>query len=175
MVELTGTRFTPLGTGICTGPDSSLCKGVAHFSGGIVGEVANRIDSLHRRTGSHQHLQAVQILFGAEKGADGFHDFGRFAHASVAAVAAGEESTAGANGLYAALKERAQIALRGLRCPHSGVHSGGQKDGRFGGKQSGGEHIVGDAVSQLCHDVGRRRSHDHHIGFLGERNMLDIP
>ena len=40
------------------------------------------------------------------------------------------------------------------------------------GHDCGGQHIVSNAVCDLADDIGRGRSHQHHIRPLGQRHML---
>ena len=68
-----------------------------------------------------------------------------------------------------------QIGLCCLGRPHARVHGRSQQNGRFGGQQRGGEHIVGNAAGQLGHQIGGSRGHQKQLGFLSQRDMLHVP
>ena len=111
----------------------------------------------------------MQQLFG------GFHDLRRLAHAARPGVAAGKKAAFRTDKVDAAGLQGAQIGLCCLGRPHARVHGRSQQNGRFGGQQGGGEHIVSDPTGQLGHQIGRGRSHQKQVGLLGQRNMLHIP
>ena len=73
----------------------------------------------------------------------------------------------------AALAKRGHIGLRGRRLPHAIVHGRRNHDGLRRGKQRGGDEVIGDTVCHLGNDVGRRGRHDHQIGLLCQRNVVD--
>ena len=79
------------------------------------------------------------------------------------------------HGAHTARKQGAQVLLRGLSGPHARIHGGGQQNGRLRGQQRGGEHVIRNAAGQLGHQVGRSRSHKHHIGLLRQGYMPDVP
>ena len=72
-----------------------------------------------------------------------------------------------------ALAQRGHVGLRRRRLPHAVVHSGCDHDGSRRRKQRGGDEVIGDAVGHLGDDIGRRGRHDHQIGLLRQRNVVD--
>ena len=103
------------------------------------------------------------------------HDLRRLAHASRAHIAAGQISALGADTVHAARLQDFQVFLCRNIFPHASVHRRGDQHGRAGGQAGGGQHIVGDTVSQLGHDIGRSGRDDKEIGALGQGNMLHLP
>ena len=72
-----------------------------------------------------------------------------------------------------ALAQRGHVGLRRRRLPHAVVHSGCDHDESRRRKQRGGDEVIGDAVGHLGDDIGRRGRHDHQIGLLRKRDMVD--
>ena len=73
----------------------------------------------------------------------------------------------------AAVAQRDHVGLRRRRLPHAIVHSRRDHNGSRRGEQRGGNEVVGDAVGHLGDDVGRCGRHDHQVGLLSERNVMD--
>ena len=72
-----------------------------------------------------------------------------------------------------ALAQRGHVGLCRRRLPHAVVHSGCDHDGSRRRKQRGGDEVIGDTVGHLGDDIGRRGRHDHKIGLLSQRNVVD--
>ena len=127
-----------------------------------------------RGAGGNDDALARQVLLhGIEHLADGLDDVLGLAHASRVYVAAGKVAAAGPHHMDTAVAQRGHVGLRRRRLPHAVVHSGCDHDGSRRCQQRGGDEVVGDAVGHLGDDIGRRGRHDHQIGLLRQRNVVD--
>ena len=127
-----------------------------------------------RGAGSDDDALACQVLrHGFEHLTDSLDDVLGLAHASRVHVAAGKVAAAGSHNMDTALAQRGHVGLRRRRLPHAVVHSGCDHDGSRRRKQRGGNKVIGDAVGHLGDDIGRRGRHDHQIGLLRKRDMVD--
>ena len=123
--------------------------------------------------GNHDALARQVLRHGIEHLADGLDDVLGLAHAPRVHVAAGKVATARSHHMDATVAQRGHIGLRRRRLPHAVVHGGGDHDGSRRGKQRGGDEVIGDTVGHLGDDIGRRGRHDHKIGLLRQRNVVD--
>jgi hypothetical protein len=71
------------------------------------------------------------------------------------------------------LAQMIHILLRLPVGPHPIVHRRNQKHPRFGGEETGGEQIVGEAVRDPREKVGRRRRDDDRVCSLRERDVIE--
>ena len=123
--------------------------------------------------GDHDSLARQVLLRGVEHLADGFDNVLGLAHASRVHVATGKVATARSHHIDATVAQRGHVGLRCRRLPHAVVHGGCDHDGSRRGKQRGGDEVIGDAVDHLGDDIGRRGRHDHQVGLLRQRNVVD--
>ena len=149
-------------------------QGDTHLARRTVANESHRVDRLVRGAGGDDDALARQVLrHGIEHLADGLDDVLGFAHAARVHVAAGKVATAGSHHVDAALAQRGHIGLRGRRLPHAIVHGRRDNDGPRCRKQRCGDEVIGDAVGHLGDDIGRRGRHDHQVGLLRQRDMVD--
>ena len=127
-----------------------------------------------RGTGGDDDALARQVLrHGIEHPADSLDDVLGLAHAARVHVAAGKVAAAGPHHVDAAVAQRGHIGLRRRRLPHAIVHGRRDHDRSRRCQQRGGNKVIGDAVGHLGDDIGRRGRHDHQIGLLCQRNVVD--
>ena len=123
--------------------------------------------------GNHDALTCQVLRRGVEHLTDSLDDVLGLAHAARVNVATGKVAAAGSHHMHAAVAQRGHVGLRRRRLPHAVVHSGCDHDGSWRCQQRGGDEVVGDAVGHLGDDIGRRGRHDHQIGLLRQRNVVD--
>ena len=146
----------------------------AHLARRPVANKAHGVDRLVRGAGGDHDALARKILrCGVEHLADGLDDVLGLAHASRVHVAAGKVAAAGPHHMDATVAQRGHVGLRRRRFPHAIVHGRRDHNGSWRCQQRGGDEVVGDAVGHLGDDIGRRGRHDHQIGLLRQRNVVD--
>ncbi len=92
----------------------------------------------------------------------------RIGEAPDAEVAAGQASRLWRHDRHPARGEdREVVAHRGV-LPHLRVHGWTDHDRRSGGKQRGGEEVVGETAGVPCEEVRCGGRHDHQVGARGE-------
>ena len=136
---------------------------IAHLAGRGVREVANRVDCFMRGASGDDDVLSREIGRGAkpsERCGDDLVNLGEFAGAGVAASkpagrGPNQEDAAGLKGLG--------VLLGGGILPHMDIH-GRSHDYRTGACQKRSRnHVVGDAIGHLRHDVGGCRSDEGDI------------
>ena len=115
-----------------------LCDGVAHLAGGVVGEVAHRVQGLLGGTGGDQHPQAFHVLFVGQGVEDTFQQILRLGHLALAHRAAGQMAAGRLHDLPAVAAEGGQVILGHRVFIHLGVHGGGGDFGAVAGQNGGG-------------------------------------
>ena len=149
-------------------------QGDAHLARRLVSDEAYGVDRLVRGAGGdHDSLARKVLRDGVQHLADGLDDVLGLVHASRVHVAAGKVAAAGSHHMDTTLAQRGHVGLRRRRLPHAVVHSGCDHDGSRRRKQRGGDEVIGDTVCHLGDDIGRRGRHDHQIGLLRQRNVVD--
>ena len=149
-------------------------QGDAHLARRTVANESHRVDRLVRGAGGDDDALARQVLrHGVEHLTDSLDDVLGLAHAARVHVAARKVAAAGSHHVNAAVAQRGHVGLCGRCLPHAIVHGRCDHDGARRGKQRGGDEVVGDAVGHLGDDIGRRGRHDHQIGLLRKRDMVD--
>ena len=149
-------------------------QGDTHLARRTVANESHRVDRLVRGAGGDDDALARQVLrHGVEHLTDSLDDVLGLAHAPRVHVAAGKVAAAGSHHMDTVLAQRGHVGLRCRRLPHAVVHSGCDHDGSRRCQQRGGDEVIGDAVGHLGDNIGRRGRHDHQIGLLRQRNVVD--
>ena len=149
-------------------------KGIAHLAGGMVGEVAHRVQRLLRGAGGDGNAQTGKI-FGPGNGMQDILDQHIFLRQTAAAnILAGQHAALGGDHREAVAFQRGDIILRDGVFQHSGIHGWRNELGALCSQHCGGEHIIGDAVGHLGDDVGSGRGDKDHIGFFCQRDVGDF-
>ena len=147
---------------------------MALLAGGMVGEIAHRIDRLARRAAGDEGTLAGEALIGREEPCDRGEDLGRLGHAAKPDLAAGQLAGAGADAQDAARGEGREVGLGCRVGPHLRVHRRGDQH-RFvrGEKRRRGE-VVGHARRHPGDQVGGRRRNDDQVGFAREADVTHL-
>ena len=149
-------------------------KGVAHLAGGVVGQVAHRVQRLLRGAGGHRDAQPCQILRAGDGVQDVLHQHLFLGQASAAHILAGQHAAFGGDDGKAVPLQRGKVILRDGVFQHAGVHGGGYQLRAFGGQHHGGKHIVRNAVRHFCNDVGGGGGYQDHICLFCQRDVGDL-
>ena len=86
---------------------------------------------------------------------------------------AGKVSAAGFHDRVTAPHQRCQVGLGGRVLPHVDVHGGSDQHRTGEGEVKSSEEIVGQAVRQFRHQVGRGRSDHEQFVLLRHGNVFD--
>ena len=148
--------------------------GVAHPAGGVVGEIAHRVQRLPGGAGGDQHPQARHVLGVAHGVLHILQQLVRLGHFPFPYRAAGQPAAGRLDELPAVSAQRGQIVLGHRVFVHPGVHGGGGQLWAVAGQDGGGEHVVRQAVGQLGQHVGGGGSHQHHVRLVGQGDVLHL-
>ena len=146
--------------------------GHAHLARGMVGDEAHGVDGFAGGSGCDQDALARQVLGEGPLLQDILQKGLRLRHLACAGVAAGEVAVGGLDDLIAEPLELGEVVLDDGVFKHLGIHGGGDDLVALAGHDRGGQHIVRQTVCDLADDIGGGRSHQHHIGPLGQSHML---
>ena len=149
--------------------------GISHFSGAVIGEVADRVESLLGGAGCHNDLFALHGLVQiGDLPFDPLAEDFRLGKLAAARIAAGKITARGINDRKAVFSQDLDIIPGDRIFQHRGVHRRRDELFAFGGKDDRGQHIVSNTVRHLCDDICRGRCDQNNIRLLGDRNMADI-
>ena len=148
--------------------------GIAHLAGGVVGQVAHRVQRLLSGAGRDGNAQTGEVLRLCDGAEDVVQQDFLFRQASAAHVLAGQHAALGRDDREAVLFQCGDVVLGDGVLQHPGVHGRGDELGTLGRENDGGEHIVGDAVGHLGNDIGGGRGHEDDVGLLCQRDMGDF-
>ncbi len=144
----------------------------------MVGQVAHRVQGFTGGARGDHHVRARCALGGrrnlgcfGEVLLKGCEDILGFAHSPWANVATGLLASGRADQLPAVGGQLCLVTLRGGMAPHGLVHGGGHQPWRFRSKAQSGQQVVGHAVRQARHHIGRGRGHQQGIGPAGQFNV----
>ena len=107
--------------------------GVAHLTGGVVGEVAHRIQGLLGGAGGDQHMAALQVVGQSQAAENVVHQLLGLRHPPGAHRSAGQVAGAGGDDLPAVAAQNVQVVLGHLVFVHVGVHGRGNEFGAGAG------------------------------------------
>ena len=149
-------------------------KGVAHLAGGVVGQVAHRVQRLLRGAGGHCDAQPCQILRAGNGVQDVLDQHFLLGQASAAHILAGQHAAFGGDDGKAVPLQRGKVILRDGVFQHAGVHGGRHKLWTLCSQHYGGKHIVRNAVRHFGDDVGGGRGYKDHICLFCQRDVGDL-
>ena len=149
-------------------------NGVAHAPGGVVGEIAHRIQRLLGGAGGDQNPQALHVPPVAYGVLHVLQKLLRLRHLALAHRAAGQPAAGRLNQLPAVPPQEGQVVLGHRVLIHAGVHGGGRQLGAVAGQDGGGEHIVRQPVGQLGQHIGRGGGHQHRVRLVGQGDVLHL-
>ena len=153
---------------------SGASQCVSHLSGGVVGDVPHRIDGFLRRTGGDQDPFPGKILVAGQQVQDFFQQRLRFRHFTRAGITAGQVAVGRIHNVESVLPKNRHIVLSNRILIHGSVHGRRHQLRTLRRQKNGGEHIVGQAVSRLCHKVGGGRRHTDQVRGFRQRDVLHI-
>ena len=129
-------------------------KGVAHLAGGVVGQVAHRVQCLLRGAGGHRNAHPCQILRAGDGVQDVLDQYFLLGQAPAAHILAGQHTAFRGDDSKAVPLQRGKVILRDGVFQHAGVHGGGHQLGALSSQHHGGKHIVRNAVRHFGNDIG---------------------
>ena len=132
---------------------------IAHLAGGMVGQVAHRVQRFLGGAGGHRHPQALHILGLCDLLQDIVQQHLLFGQPAAAHILAGKHTALRGDHRDPIALQGGQVVLGDGVFQHAGVHGRGHQLGAAGGQQHGGQHIVRNAVGHLGDDIGGGRCH----------------
>ena len=148
--------------------------GIAHLAGGVVGQVAHRVQRLLGGAGCHGDAQPGQVLRAGNGVEDVLNEDILLRQAAVAHILAGQHTALGRDDGEAVALQRGDVVLGDGVFQHPGVHGRGDQLRAFGREDGRGQHVVGNAVGHLGDDVGCGRCNEDDVGLFGQRDMSDL-
>ena len=153
--------------------------GVAHFAGGVVGEIPHRVQGLLGGARRHGDVEPGHVLGPGNYPENFLHQILRLRELAAAHILTGQHPHGGLEDAEAIAAQGLQIFLGGGVFQHGGIHGRGHQLGAPGSQHRGGEHVVGQTVGQLGNHVGSGRGNENHVCRLGQGHMghviLKIP
>ncbi len=143
----------------------------AHLPGGAVRDEPDRVERLLRRTGCDEHAPAFAVLDRMQRARDRRQDRVLFRKTPFAGSTGGQRARFGLQHENAALSERPHVVAHRLVGPHAAVHGRRHHHRTVRRQRQRGEQVVGEAMRQFRHAMGRRgRDHDQ-IGRFRQREV----
>ena len=151
-----------------------FCNGIAHLSGGMVADETNGINGFQRGACCYKDVQAGHIFGESDGPLQCLEQCFRFGHFAVSRISTGQIAGGGGDDFHTIVPAFVQIILHDPVAVHAGVHGGSHDFGTFAGKESGGQHVVGNAAGDLADDIGRGRSQQKDVRLFGQRDMFHL-
>ena len=98
----------------------------------------------------------------------------RIRHFSRTGIAAGQVAVGRIHNVESVFPENRHIILRNRIFIHGSVHGRRHQLRTLRRQKNGGEHIVGQTVGRLCHEVGGGRRHADQVRGFRQRDVLHI-
>ena len=159
---------------VCAPHRGGAGYGIAHLAGGVVGQVAHRVQRLLGGAGRHGDAQPDQVLRAGNGVEDVLNEDIFLRQAAAAHIFAGQHTALGRDDGEAVTLQRGDVVLGDRVFQHPGVHGRGDQLRAFGREDGRGQHVVGDAVGHLGDDIGRGRCNEDDVGLFGQCNMGDL-
>ena len=151
-----------------------LRDGIAHLAGGVIREIAHRVQGFLRRAGGDEQLLSGEVLRTGDFPKDVLEQLGRLRHLTGTGVATGEVAAGRGNHFIAEGLQLPEIILHDRILVHGGVHRRRDDLVAATGHDRGGEHIIREAICDLADDIGTRRGDHHDVCLLCDRDVLDL-
>ena len=147
---------------------SGLCKCIAHFPTGAVGDEPNRIERLLGRTGRDQHCFPFEIPPLQGQACDHVGDALGLGQAAWPRCPASQQAFLRLDDQVAAAFQDRQILLGGRMYPHIAVHRGRQHHRASESQVGGGKEVVSQPVGQALQQFGGGGRDHQNVVLLGD-------
>ena len=156
---------------LCPAAAGSLGDRIAHPAGGVIGQIADRIQRFPGRAGSDQHPLANHVLAVRQLMEADLQQLLRLRQLALPHRTAGQPAGSRLYDLPAVAAKCGNIVLGHRVFVHFGVHSRRSCLRAVTGQNGGRQHIVRQAVRQLSQHVGSRRSDQDKIRPVGNGDV----
>ena len=139
----------------------------------MISDVPHRVDSLHGRASRNKHLFACKILLESKLPKNVFKQHLRLRHSAVAVITVCKHTSVRSDHLVAETLKLPDIVLHNRIVIHIVVHGRGYHFLARASHDSGGEHIVSNAVCYLSDNISGSRSDHNNVSLLCKSNVFN--
>ena len=147
----------------CAHAAGSLGEGVAHLSGGMVGDIAHGVNILAGCSRGYEHAFIFEHRAAEKHLLNGGNKLLRLCKAAGADRSAGKPAFLRFYYFKSVFAQTGNVSLRRRIFEHAGEHRRRNKLFAACGEHGRSEHIVGNSVCKLCDDVCRCRRDKHTV------------
>ena len=153
-------------------PCRHLCDRIPHFPGGMIRDIAHRINGFLRRSCCHKQPDPLHVLFTGKLLKDILQQQLRLRHFPCASIPARQIAHGRTDDFILIMDECLKIVLDHRIFEHSRIHRRCDHFFTFARHHCCGEHIVRNPVSKLADHISAGRCDHHHICLFRQGHVL---
>ena len=151
---------------VSASPPCFVREGDPHASRRAIADVSDRVDRLACAARRDDHVPACERRRLPEQGRRTIDDLRRLGHPADAHLTLRQLAGGGPDDLDPTSAQQRLVRLGRRMVPHARVHRRRDEHRAVVGQDGLGEHVVGEAVREARHRVGRQRRDDDQVGAL---------